>query len=174
MTAHATTRPEKSEYPAYAEGYVSKVPDGDIVGILRSQLDETLALIKGIPEARGDYRYAEGKWSIKEVIGHVIDGERIFTYRALRFARGDSTPLSGFEQDDYVPNGSFNKRSLSDLADEYEHVRRSTISLFASLDPEAWNRRGISNNNESSVRGLAFITAGHERHHVEILRTRYL
>lgn len=173
MTAHAMTRPEKSEYPVYAEGYVSLVPDGDIVGILRSQLDETLALIKSIPEARGDYRYAEGKWSIKEVIGHVIDGERIFTYRALRFARGDSTPLSGFEQDDYVPNGSFNKRSLSDLADEYEHVRRATISLFASLDPEAWNRRGTSNNNESSVKGLAFIIAGHERHHLEILRTRY-
>ena len=143
------------------------------MGILRSQLAETLALIKSIPEARGDYRYAEGKWTIKEVIGHVIDAERIFAYRALRFARGDSTPLSGFEQDDYVPNGSFNKRSLSDLADEYEHVRRSTISLFANLDQEAWNRRGISNNNESSVRGLAFITAGHERHHVEILRTRY-
>jgi len=174
MTAHATTRPEKSEYPVYAEGYVSKVPDGDIVGILRSQLDETLALIKSIPEARGEFRYAEGKWSIKEVIGHVIDGERIFAYRALRFARGDSTPLSGFEQDDYVPNGSFNKRSLSDLADEYEHVRRSTISLFASLEPEAWNRRGSANNNESSVRGIAFIMAGHERHHLEILRTRYL
>ena len=173
MTAHATTRPEKTEYPTYAEGYVSRVPDGDIVGTLSSQLDETLALIKGIPEARGDYRYAEGKWSIKEVIGHVIDAERIFAYRALRFARGDSTPLSGFEQDDYVPNGSFNKRSLSDLADEYEHVRRSTISLFANLDKKAWNRRGISNNNESSVRGLAFITAGHERHHIEILRTRY-
>lgn len=174
MTAHATTRPEKTEYPPYAEGYVSKVPDGDIVGILRSQLDETLALIKGIPEARGDYRYAEGKWSIKEVIGHVIDAERIFAYRALRFARGDSTSLSGFEQDDYVPNGSFNKRTLSDLADEYEHVRRSTISLFASLDPEAWDRKGSANNNESSVRALAFIIAGHERHHVEILRTRYV
>ena len=174
MTAHATTRPEKTEYPTYAEGYVSKVPDGDIVGILRSQLDETLALIKSIPEARGDYRYAEGKWSIKEVIGHVIDGERIFTYRALRFARGDSTPLSGFEQDDYVPNGSFNKRTLSDLAEEYEHVRRSTMSLFASLEPGAWDRRGSANNNESSVRGIAFITAGHERHHLEILRTRYL
>jgi hypothetical protein len=131
-------------------------------------------LIRSIPEARGDHRYAEGKWSVKEVIGHVIDTERVFAYRALQFARGDATPLAGFEQDDYVRCGSFDKRSLSDLADEYEQVRRATISLFANLDQGAWTRRGTANKNEVSVRGLAFIVAGHERHHVEILRTRYL
>ncbi len=174
MSTAATARPEKSEYPTDCEGYVSRVPDGDIVGTLGKQLEETLALIKGIPEARGDFRYAEGKWSIKELIGHVIDSERVFAYRALRFGRGDATPLSGFEQDDFVRGADFNKRSLSDLADEYEHVRRATISLFASLDESAWDRRGAANNNEVSVRGLAFITAGHERHHVEMLRTRYL
>jgi uncharacterized damage-inducible protein DinB len=169
-----TKRPESFEYPPYSEGYVSLVPDGDIVATLTKQLEETLALIKNIPEDRGTFRYAEGKWSIKELIGHVIDSERIFAYRALRFGRGDATPLSGFEQDDYVKGASFDKRSLSDLLNEYEHVRRSTIALFANLDESAWNLRGTSNNSEVSVRGLAFILAGHERHHVEILRTRYL
>jgi hypothetical protein len=174
MNTAATARPEKSEYPTYCQGYVSLVPDGDIVGTLGKQLEETLALINGIPEARGDFRYADGKWSIKELIGHVIDSERVFAYRALRFGRGDATPLSGFEQDDFVRGADFNKRTLRDLANEYEHVRRATISLFASLDESAWDRRGAANSNEVSVRGLAFITAGHERHHVEILRTRYL
>lgn len=174
MTAAITKRPESSEYPPYAEGYISRVPNGDIVGILSQQLEETLALIRSIPDARHDWRYAEGKWSVKELIGHVIDSERIFAYRALRFGRGDSTELSGFEQDDYVRGGGFGQRSLSGLAEEYGHVRRATISLLANLDDEAWSRRGSANNNEVSVRALAFIIAGHERHHVEILRTRYL
>ena len=174
MSTAATSRPQASEYAPYYERYISKVPDGDIVGTLGRQLEETLALIRGIPEARGDFRYAEGKWSIKELLGHVIDSERVFAYRALRFGRGDTTPLSGFEQDDFVRGADFNKRSLSDLAEEYEHVRRATLSLFGSLDASAWDRRGTANDNEVSVRGLAFIVAGHERHHVEILRTRYL
>jgi hypothetical protein len=174
MSAASTTRPSSSEYPPYTEAYISRVPDGDIVATLGKQLDDTLSLIRGIPESRGDFRYAEGKWSIKEVIGHVIDGERVFAYRALRFARGDETELAGFEQDDYVRGGAFDKRSLNDLADEYEHVRRSSISLFSNLDDEAWSRRGSANKNETSVRALAFIVAGHERHHVEILRAQYL
>lgn len=174
MTAAATARPDKSEYASDYERYVSLVPDGDIAGTLGRQLDDTLALINSIPETRGDFRYAEGKWSIKELLGHVIDSERVFAYRALRFARGDTTPLSGFEQDDFVRGGSFDKRSLSDLAQEYEYVRRSTISLFANLAPAAFDRRGAANNNEVSVRGLAFIIAGHEVHHVQILKARYL
>ena len=172
--ATTTTRPASGEYPPYTIAYISLVPDGDIVATLGKQLDDTLALIRSIPEARGGFRYEEGKWSIKELIGHVIDSERVFAYRALRFARGDETPLSGFEQDDFVRGGAFDKRSLSDLADEYEHVRRSSISLFSNLDDEAWVRHGAANNNETSVRALAFIVAGHERHHVEILRARYL
>jgi DinB superfamily len=174
MSSAAIARPQASEYASYYEGYVSKVPDGDVVGTLGKQLNETLALIKSIPEARGEFRYAEGKWSIKELIGHVIDSERVFTYRALRFGRGDVTPLSGFEQDDFIRGADFNKRTLSDLADEYEHVRRATISLFASLEESAWDRRGPANDDEVSVRGLAFITAGHERHHLEILKAKYL
>ncbi len=174
MSTAATARPEKTEYAPYYERYISLVADGDIVGTLGKQLEETLALIRGIPEARGGFRYAEGKWSVKELIGHVIDSERVFAYRALRFGRGDATSLSGFEQDDFVRGADFDGRSLNDLASEYEHVRRATISLFANLDEAAWNRRGAANNNEVSVRGLAFIVAGHERHHLEILRTRYL
>ena len=174
MSAATTARPASGEYPPYSIAYISLVPDGDIVATLGKQLDDTLALIRSIPESRGGFRYAEDKWSIKEVIGHIIDGERVFAYRALRFARGDETPLSGFEQDDYVRTGGFDKRSLSDLANEYEHVRRSSLSLFSNLDDEAWSRCGTSNNNPASVRALAFIIAGHERHHVEILRTRYL
>jgi len=174
MTAAATARPDKSEYASYYERYVSLVPDGDIVGTLGKQLDDTLALINIIPQARGDFRYAEGKWSIKELLGHVIDSERVFTYRALRFGRGDATPLSGFEQDDFVRGGSFDQRTLGDLAQEYEYVRRSTISLFANLKAGAFDRRGSANNNEVSVRGLAFIIAGHEVHHVRILKERYL
>ena len=174
MSAATTIRPASGEYPPYTISYISLVPDGDIVATLGKQLDEMLALIRSISESRGDFRYEEGKWSIKEVIGHIIDGERIFAYRALRFARGDETPLSGFEQDDYVRNGGFDKRSLSDLANEYEHVRQSTIALFANLDDEAWARLGSSNDSPASVRALAFIVAGHERHHIEILRARYL
>jgi hypothetical protein len=174
MSTAAIARPQASEYAPYYEKYISRVPDGDIVGTLGKQLEETLALIHGIPESRGDFRYAEGKWSIKELLGHVIDSERVFAYRALRFGRGDTTPLSGFEQDDFVRGADFNKRSLSDLAEEFEHVRRSTILLLANLDASAWDRRGAANDNEVSVRGLAFIVAGHERHHVEVLRTRYL
>ena len=174
MTTAAYSRPDKSEYPDYCEGYVSKVPAGDIVTVLGAQLEESLALFRSIPETRGSYRYAEGKWSVKEAIGHITDGERILAYRALRFARGDTTPLAGYEQDDYVLGGGFDRRSLKDLINEFETVRRATISLFSSFDGEAWSRRGVANKNEMSVRGVAYVLAGHERHHVEILRNRYL
>jgi hypothetical protein len=174
MTTAAYSRPDKSEYPDYCEGYVSKVPAGDIVTVLGDQLDDSLALFRSIPETRGSYRYAEGKWSVKEVIGHITDGERILAYRALRFARGDATPLAGYEQDDYVLGGGFERRSLKDLIDEFETVRRATSSLFSSFDGEAWSRRGIANENEMSVRGIAYVLAGHERHHLEILRAKYL
>lgn len=174
MSAIATARPEKTEYAAYYEGYISRVPDGEIIAILRRQMDETLSVLRGIPEDRGDYRYADGKWSIKELVGHITDSERVFAYRALRFGRGDTTPLSGFEQDDFVRGGNFSKRTVADLAEEYENVRKSTISLLARLDAEAFSRRGSANNNEVSVKGLAYIIAGHELHHIDILRSRYL
>jgi uncharacterized damage-inducible protein DinB len=174
MSNLAATQPQPTEYAPYYEKYIALVPEGDIVATLSRQLDDTLSLLRSLTEAQGDSRYAPGKWSIKELVGHVIDGERIFAHRALRFARNDQTPLPGFEQDDYVRAGNFGNRRLSDLADEFEQVRRATLSLLRSLDDEAWLRRGAANDTEVSVRALAYILAGHETHHKQILRERYL
>lgn len=173
-TSFRSTRPATGEFLPYYGTYIDKVPQGDIVETLTKQLPETLALIKSIPEETGDKRYAPEKWSIREVIGHVIDGERIFVYRALRFSRSDLTPVPGFDENTYAANGPYSKVSLADLADEFDHVRRATIHLFANLDDEALSRRGSANGAEISVRALAFIIAGHETHHMGVLRDRYL
>ena len=170
----AMIKPNRDEYAPYYEKYVSLVGPGDITATLTRQLSSTLELLRGIDEARAGDRYAPGKWSIKELVGHLIDSERIFSYRALRFARNDQTPLSGFEQDDYVRGANFDEQSLADLATEFEYVRLATVQLFKSLNEEAWSRRGAANGAEVSVRALAFIMAGHETHHVEVLKTRYL
>lgn len=167
-------RPEATEYATYYGRYISLVPPGDIIKTLEDQLHTTFELLRGIPETKADSRYAPEKWSIKEVVGHVIDTERIFAYRALRFARGDQTPLPGFEQDDYVRHGSFDACKLSDLASEFGFVRQGNLCLFRHLDSEAWQRRGEASNAPISVRALAYIIAGHELHHLGILNTRYL
>jgi len=174
MADYKIDRPVEGEYVPYYGRYVALVADGDIIAALGAQLEETLALLSGIPESRAGFRYAPGKWSMKELVGHMIDSERIFAYRALRFARNDRTPLPGYEQDDYIRNASFDNTSLADLAAEFESVRRSTLYLFKHLDREAWTRRGLANDSEASVRALAYIIAGHELHHREILRTRYV
>lgn len=174
MTAALIARPGTDEYAPYYGTYIGKVPDGDLRAMLASQLVETLALIRSIPESRGGHRYAPDKWSIKGVIGHLADSERIFSYRALRIGRGDTTPLPGFEQDDYVPMGNFDARTLRDLADELAAVRQATLHLFAHLDLAAFERRGTASGKPVSVRALAYIIAGHELHHVGILKTRYL
>ncbi len=174
MTASLIARPGTDEYSPYYGTYIGKVPDGDLRSMLSSQLAETLALIRSIPESRGGHRYAPDKWSIREVLGHLADSERIFSYRALRIARGDATPLPGFEQNDYVPVGRFDARSLRDLADELAAIRQATIHLFAHLDQAALERRGTASGKSVSVRALAYIIAGHELHHVGILKTRYL
>ena len=168
------SKPDETEYLPYYGRYVSLVPDGDIVAALGEQIDETLGLLRGIPEARAGFRYAPGKWSIKELVGHMIDTERIFAYRALRFARNDRTPVPGYEQDDYIRNASFDAYPLDDLAAEFGSVRQSSLFLFKHLNEEAWTRRGVANESEVSVRALAYIIAGHERHHREILRSKYL
>lgn len=174
MSATApAARPDASEYAAYYERYVSLV-EGDVLETLERQGAETAALLGGISETAAGARYEPGKWSVKELVGHMIDGERIFAYRALRFARGDATPLPGFDQDPYVAFGNFDARTLRSLAEEFAHVRASTLSLLRSLDTEAWSRRGAASDNEVSVRALAYIIAGHEAHHVSILRDRYL
>lgn len=174
MTAALIARPGTDEYAPYYGTYIGKVPDGDLRAMLASQLAETLALIRSIPESRGGHRYAPDKWSIKGVLGHLADSERIFSYRALRIGRGDTTPLPGFEQDDYVPMGNFDARTLRDLADELAAVRQATLHLFAHLDQAAFERRGSASGKPVSVRALAYIIAGHELHHVGILKTRYL
>ena len=167
-------RPAPSEYAPYYGRYIALVPDGPIVETLRDQIVETTTLLASFPEAKGDHRYQPGKWSVKEVIGHMIDSERVFSYRALRFARRDETPLPGFEQDDYVPAGAFGRRTLRDLIEEFRAVREATVHLYRHLDEEALSRSGIANENRMSVRALAWSIAGHERHHVGVLRERYL
>jgi len=167
-------RPEATEYAPFYGNYVSLVGEGDVIEVLTRQLDETLALMRGLSENQADSRYAPDKRSIKEVLGHVTDAERIFGYRALRFARNDRTPVSGFEQDDYMRAANFGSRPLEEIATEFEHVRRANLWLFRSLDDEAWLRRGVASDNEVSVRALAYIIAGHEAHHMQIVRTRYL
>ena len=174
MSEQTINRPEQTEYNPYYEKYVSLVPAGDVVETLSRQSEETLALLRSIDEARAVYRYEPDKWSIKQVVGHICDGERVFAYRALRFARSDETPLPGYEQDDYARAGNFDARTLADLAAEFERVRAATVALFRSFDAEAMQRRGKANDNEVSVRALAHIIAGHELHHVQVLRTRYL
>jgi hypothetical protein len=167
-------RPASDEYAPYYSRYIEGVPDGEILVLLRDQLAETEALLREFRGAREGHRYAPGKWSVKEVAGHIADTERIFAYRALRFARGDRTPLPGYEQDDFVRGGNFDARALPEIAGELRSVRMATITLFAGLSTDALHRRGPANNVEFSVRALAWIIAGHERHHAKIIREKYL
>jgi len=166
-------RPEPDEYSPYHVRYISLVQGNDILGALESQRRQTLILLSGRDDKDGDFRYAPDKWSVKEVLGHVCDTERIFAYRALRIARGDRTPLAGFEQDDYIRNAPFAHRPIAEIIEDYIAVRRATLTLFRNLDEQAWMRRGIANNAEISVRALAYIAAGHELHHRRILEEKY-
>lgn len=168
------TRPADGEFFPYYEKYIALVPECDVLSTLEAQMSETQALLRGLPASISTYRYAPDKWSVNEVIGHVIDSERIFAARALRFARSDATPLPGFEQDDYVRNSKFDAYPVAELASELENVRRATVFLFKHLEEPAWMRRGVANNAEITVRALAYIIAGHELHHRGILLARYL
>ncbi len=173
MATTARVRPDATEYAPFYARYVADVPEGDVVATLRESGREIVAALGAIPESRGGFRYAPEKWSVREVVGHVIDAERIFGYRALRLARADETPLPGFEENEYVRSAGSDARTLTDLVDELRIVREGTVRLFASLPDEAWARRGVVNGREVSVRALAFITAGHARHHLAVLRERY-
>jgi uncharacterized damage-inducible protein DinB len=168
------TPPPSAEYAPYYAGYIARVPAGDIVETLKRQHSETIKIITSLTADQGSLRYAPGKWSVREVIGHVNDAERIFAYRALRVGRNDKTPLPGFEENDYVANGNFDERTIADLTSEFDHLRISTLDLFRQFDQEAWTRTGVANAFDVSVRALAWIIAGHELHHREILATRYL
>jgi len=178
-TANASLRPQPGEYAPYYDRYISLVHPVettgiDVIAVFEEQRRQTLLLLSGLTEADGDLRYASDKWSLKEVFGHLNDTERIMSYRALRIARGDQTPIEGYEQDDYVRNSPFAHRPLADLIEDYIAVRRATITMFRNLDEAAWTRRGIANKNEITVRALAYVIAGHELHHRKIVEEKYL
>jgi uncharacterized damage-inducible protein DinB len=167
-------RPLTSDYAPYYGKYVQLVPDGNFVDILESQVREMHRLLAPLGEEQADFRYAPGKWSIKETLGHINDAERVFAYRLLRIARGDQTPLPGFEQDDFVKVSNAASRKLSDLLEEFSAIRRASVALIRSLDDASWLRRGTASNNQISVLALAFIIAGHSQHHRNIFEERYL
>ena len=166
--------PQAKEYAPFYAGYVSRASETDVIESLRAQADDLRQLLSGVTDAQARLRPAPPEWSINEVLGHLIDGERIFSYRMLRIARGDATPLPGFEQDDYILPGKFNTRTLASLLDEFAIARRSTLSLVETLDDEMLSHVGTASNTPVSARALVFITAGHVAHHTESLRTVYL
>ena len=167
------TRPTASEYsPAHA-GYVALVEETDILSAMEQQSSEMQKFLASFDDTRAAYRYAEGKWSVKEVIGHIGDAERIIGYRALAIARGEEQPLPGFDENAYVANSAFDDWKIGDLAEHYALVRRTNIVFFKNLRREAWDRRGTANDAPVSVRGLAYVIVGHERHHLRVLKERY-
>jgi hypothetical protein len=174
LQTFAPGKPGSDEYAPYYRTYVSLVPESDIVATLEKQAQETVALLASRNESDGNFSYAPGKWSVREVLGHLIDSERVFSYRVLRIARNDKTPMEGFEQDDYVKYGPFRRSTLAALVEEFQSVRLATLSLLRGLDEDSWVRRGVANKNEVSVRGIAYIIAGHELHHRKILQEKYL
>jgi hypothetical protein len=164
------TRPEPNEYAEFYRNYIALVPDGSLLDFLSRQLGDYRELFIGVSEDAAAASPQPGKWSSKEVLGHVCDAERIMSYRVLRFARGDARELLGFEQDDFVREANSNARSLSDLLTEFESVRRASIALLGSLPKEAASRSGIANKNPVTVRALAYVIGGHAQHHLERLR----
>lgn len=163
-----------TDYGSFFAGYVSNVPEDDVLSAVEQQSSETQRLIASLDDARASYRYAEGKWSVKQVIGHVTDAERVFGYRALCISRGDKNSLPGFDEQEYMRLANFDDWRIGDLAESYALVRRSNIVMFRNLPDEAWDRRGIANNSGITVRALAYVIVGHERHHLKVLRQRYL
>jgi hypothetical protein len=173
--AQVVERPPSTEYAAPFEKYVSRVTETDVLGAMARQHDELADALHGVRGPAAErYRYAEGKWSIREVVGHLVDSERIFGYRAVCIARGEATPLPGFDENAYVASATFDEHPLAELIEELGHVRRGHLAFFRHLSAEAWLRSGISNVNPLSVRALAFIIVGHPRHHLAVLRERYL
>jgi uncharacterized damage-inducible protein DinB len=160
--------------PPFYKNYVKQLEQTDLQTSLRISSYRTMEFVHSIPDKKVDFRYAEGKWSIRELLCHMIDAERIFSYRALRFARNDKTELPGWEENDYAPQANAGERSLKSIADDMQHLRASTIDLFESFTEEMLNRKGTANKTEVSVKAIGFIIAGHETHHRNILKDRYL
>ena len=166
--------PHVEEYPKYFDRYIKHIHEDDLLLALRRVHDDTIKFIQSIPEEKFEYRYAEGKWTIKQILNHLIDVERVFAYRALRFARLDRQPLSGFDENDYAAHANADNRSIEDLMREYNAVREATILLFKGFTEDMAGRKGIANNAEVSVRALGYMIAGHELHHMNVIRERYL
>ncbi|MBK8947699.1 MAG: DinB family protein [Flavobacteriales bacterium] len=170
----STARPPLDEIPAFYRGYVEEAPGVDVCDALVRAADAVQAAFGAVPEARGDHRYAPGKWTVKEVLLHLIDAERVFAYRTLRFARRDATPLPGFDEDAWVPAARAARRTLAELLAEHRAVHAATLALFRSFEEEDLLQRGTANGNAISVRAIGWATAGHALHHVAVLRERYL
>ncbi len=168
------TRPKSGDYASFYETYVSKIKSDDIVSVLKNSFPENLTFLKGIPPEKWDYQYAAGKWTIKEILVHIIDAERIFSNRALRIARNDKTPLPGFDQDAYAPYMEANERNINALIEEYESVRKASLTLFKNLTDQMWQRDGLASGTHITVLAIAYIIAGHEAHHFGVIRERYL
>jgi uncharacterized damage-inducible protein DinB len=170
----AALAPAEDEFAPHYRTYISLVPQGDVIVILTNQIAETLALYSRVPEESASYRYAEGKWTVRQSLGHIVDSERVFAYRALRFSRLDPAPLASFDQNIFVENGPSEAATLAQLREEFEAVRRATICLLRGLRDEDWARSGVASNARVTVRALARVIAGHELHHRRILADRYL
>jgi hypothetical protein len=170
---HAVSRPQPDEHAPYYSRYIDLIPGDDALPVLRAQLDETLAPFARLDDAAGEKRYAPGKWTVKQVLSHVSDAERVFTYRALRIARKDATPLPGFDENAFADAAAADRRPLSQIVAELRAVRAATVALYEGFEPDAMTRRGTANDSPFTVRALAWIAAGHERHHRNVLRERY-
>lgn len=168
------TRPQENEYSLQPGQYINLVPDGDLLGVLETSETIMTALLAELPEDQGDYRYAPGKWSLKEVVGHIADNERIMSYRLLRIARGDQTPLAGYDQDLFMQSAPFDGWSLAQIVEDYKSVRQATYTLLRGLRASDWLRIGQANESEISARAIAYVIAGHELHHMNVIREKYL
>ena len=169
-----SARPTADDAASYYFTYIDRVPDGDVLAQLESGLGATRDLLDGISPGREGYRYAPDKWTVLDVIGHLVDTERVFGYRAFHIGRGDGAPLPGMEQDDYARNAGAERRRLHDLLDELEHLRRGHLRLFESFDDAAWDRCGLASGFRFRVSAIPWIMAGHEIHHRDVLSERYL
>jgi hypothetical protein len=166
-------RPAPTEHNPYYTRYINLVPEGDLMAQLERTGRETAKLLRGVSPKKSQFRYAPDKWSVREVLGHLIDAERVFTYRALTFARADATALPAFDENAWAKSSNAGDRPLGDIVNEFEAVRGATVTMFRGFTEEQFTRSGTANNSPISVRALAYIIAGHERHHVKILRERY-
>lgn len=174
MSNKALRRPADAEFAPYYAKYIALVPDGDLLSHLAKQGAETQKLLRSIGEEKSKHRYAPDKWSIREVVSHIADAERVFTYRALRFARADATALPGFDQDVWAKTTNAHSQTISYLLDDLQALRAATVTLFRGFQDAEWERTGVASDNKVSVRALAYITAGHEHHHIKIVQERYL